>query len=167
MRTRICVAALLLASACESEHPAAQAVRGYNGAIVQAYRESNPELMAPWATEREKTKILVLIDLKKASRLVLESEVLEQRTVNVTQQNNDMAVVETEELWTYHDRPLDPGQPAGDTFKARMWMRWEVLKENGKYKVDKGRTLRSEYLEPAGYRPHFGRAATAHTEKTP
>lgn len=157
----IALLVILLMAGCK-EHPAAEAVRGYNLALVQAYRENNSISLDHWATERERNKVLVLVDLKKANRLVLECDQPEVTILKVEEVNPEMVLVESDELWSYQDRPLDPGVPPKPHFKVRMHMRWEVVKEGKKYKVDKGATLASEYLEPKEGIPE-----SAHTAARP
>ena len=160
---------LVMLVGCDRESPAATVVRAYDNALVDAYRENDVKPIIPFVTKKERDKVLVLIDLKKASRLVLECDPPLVTILKVMQPNPNTAVVETEELWSYHDRPLDPGVPNPPHFKARMRLQWTLVKENGQFKVDEGKTLDNTYLEPKGYqvdslahgRARYGQAPTA------
>lgn len=138
---------------CEKNSPGSR-VQAYDEALIRVYREQNADLIKPFATENEWRKIVALIDLKKTAHLVLESNLLSFRLLEVTQVSENLARVTTEELWSYHDRPLDPGVEPGIRFKVKMKLLFELTKEGGKYKINKGRTLASHYLEPKNYKSH-------------
>jgi hypothetical protein len=147
---------LLLLAGCEGQRrrwAAEKAVRAYCEAVSEAYRLSDAARLLPVASRQEVGRVQVLIELKLAAKLVLESrldsfEVLESRPVGA-----DGMLVRTRERWRYHDRATEPGRPVGPVFVADMEMEWDLAREDGAWKVEKGRTLKSDYLEPKGYRP--------------
>jgi len=154
MKPGLVVFVLVFVSACGGvEDEAGRALRAYNEALVLAYRTSDPAVLAEVATERELRKVRVLIDLKKASRLVLESTLEELEVTSAEPCGTDCLVAETRERWRYYDRPLDPGKPPGVVFVVDTALRYELIRQDGAWKMDKGRTLTSTYLEPPGYRP--------------
>lgn len=156
MRRAAAALVLLPLAGCQEQRQrwaAEQAVRAYCEAVSEAYRLSDASRLLGVAGRKEAGRVQVLIDLKLAAKLVLESrlesfEVLESRPTGP-----EGVVVRTRERWRYHDRSTEPGRPVGPEFVAVMEMEWELLREEGSWKVQKGRTLRNEYLEPKGYRP--------------
>lgn len=146
----------LAAAGCEGQRQrwaAERAVRAYDEALAEAYRMSDASRLRDVAGEQETGRVQVLIDLKRASSLVLESrlEALEVRHVRAV--GSDGLVVRTRERWRYHDRPTRPGLAAGPAFVAEMEMEWDLARARGKWRVEKGRTLSSTYLEPRGFAP--------------
>jgi hypothetical protein len=95
----------------------------------------------------EVRRVRVLIDLKAASKLVLESSLESFRTTSVKMTGKDAAVVETKERWRYFDRHLTPGEKPGPTFVADMAMRYDLSREPGGFKVRSATTLSSDYLQ--------------------
>jgi hypothetical protein len=90
--------------------------------------------------------VQVLVDLKTAGKLVLESKI-EAFEVTSTATSGDTATVETRERWRYHDRHTKPGEPNGPDFVAEMKMRYELVREGGRWKVGAVSTLSNEYLD--------------------
>lgn len=166
LRAGAVVLALALASGCSLEgREAEQAVRRYNEAAILAYRTRDFARLREVATEKEWGKVVVLVDLKSASGLVLESELEDLEVTRATKPSPDHLKVETRERWRYHDRPLQPGRPPGSVFVAQMGLEYDFVREGGAWKLDAARTLSNEYLEPKGFRPeapHGG--APAHGE---
>jgi hypothetical protein len=114
---------------------------------VRAYAGNDPSPLAAVATAKELARVQVLIDLKVAGKLVLESRV-ETFEVASASASGDAATVETRERWRYHDRRLRPGEPPGPEFVADMKMRYDLVREGGKWKVASATTLANEFLEP-------------------
>ena len=129
------------------------AVRAYNEAVVVAYRTNDPRGLAEVAGPNEVRKLTALIDLKRNANLALESRLEELEILGVETPEQNGITVRTRERWRYWDRALKPGMPAGRVFVADMWMTWTLGREAGRLKVLSGRTERSEYLEPKGFRP--------------
>ena len=129
------------------------AVRAYDAAVVVAYRTNDPRGLERVAGPGEVRKLSALIDLKRAARLALESELEELELLGVESLGPDRMLARTRERWRYWDRPLRPGMAAGPIFVADMWLTWELGREEGAWKVLEGRTERSTYLEPKGFRP--------------
>jgi hypothetical protein len=137
----------LLAGCSGGAGEASQAVRAYDDALVRAYAGNDPSPLAAVATAKELARVQVLIDLKVAGKLVLESRV-ETFEVASASASGDAATVETRERWRYHDRRLRPGEPPGPEFVADMKMRYDLVREGGKWKVASATTLANEFLEP-------------------
>ncbi|MEY2668228.1 MAG: hypothetical protein RJA59_866 [Pseudomonadota bacterium] len=149
---------LLLLSACQGQGDAAEAakaVRAYDDALVRAYAGGDAKPLADLATAKELGRVQVLVDLKSAAKLVLESRI-EAFEVTSSSASGDAATVETRERWRYHDRHLEPGKQDGPDFVADMKMRYELVREGGRWKVGTVSTLSNEYLEPKGGKPAVG-----------
>lgn len=145
--------AVALAACSRPEREAARAVREYDDALARAYREGDASGLARVAGAKEATRVRVLVDLKSASGLVLEStlESFEVTRVEVAA-GGSAATVDTKERWRYFDRHLRPGEAPGSTFVADMSMRYDLAREDGRLRVHGVTTLASEYLgaRPAG-----------------
>jgi hypothetical protein len=128
---------------------AEQAIRGYDDAAILAYRTRDFEPLRRFATEGEWNRVVVLVDLKTAGKLVLESELESFAVERVERAGPDALVADTRERWRYHDRPLDPGAPRPPTFVADMAMRYELVRAGGAWRVDRVRTLSSAYRQPS------------------
>ncbi len=156
-RALAAVALSAFAAGCSSDgREAERAVRGYNEAAILAYRTRDLSRLREVATEKEWGKVVVLVDLKTANGLVLESELLSLEVTRTARPSPDLLHVATRERWRYHDRPLRPGRPPGDVFVADMTLEYELVREDGRWKLDSARTLSNEYLEPKGFRPQPG-----------
>jgi hypothetical protein len=141
---------LLLFAACQgASAEASRTVREYDDLLVRAYAGSNASPLARLARAKELGRVQVLIDLKTAGKLVLESRI-ESFEVTSASANGNTATVETRERWRYHDRHLEPGKPPGPEFVADMRMRYELAREGGGWVVQSVSTLSNEYLEPKG-----------------
>lgn len=150
---RLVLPSLLLLAACQGgAAEAAKAVRAYDDALVRAYAGGDASPLANLATAKELGRVQVLVDLKTAGKLVLESKI-ESFEVTSTSTSGDTATVETRERWRYHDRHLEPGKTDGPDFVADMKMRYELVREGGRWKVGSVATLSNEYLEPKGEKP--------------
>ena len=132
------------------------AVRTYDEAITVAYRTNDPRGLDQVAGAAEVRRLIALIDLKRNANLALESRLEDFQVLGVEAASDAGAIVRTRERWRYWDRPLKPGMPAGSVFVADMWMTWTLGREGGRLKVLEGRTERSEYIEPKGFRPGSG-----------
>lgn len=135
---------------------AERTIRGYDDASILAYRTRDLEPLKRFATQGEWGRVVVLVDLKTAGKLVLESELVSLEVDRVERTGPDALVAETRERWRYHDRPLDPGAARPPTFVADMRMRYELVRSDGAWRVDRTRTLENTYIEPKGFtlEPH-------------
>lgn len=143
------------------------AVRAYNEAIVVAYRTNDPRGLEDVAGPKELRKLVALIDLKRNANLMLESRIEEFEVLGVEISGAAAATVRTRERWRYWDRALKPGIPAGQVFVADMWMTWTLGREAGRMRVLGGKTERSVYIEPKGFRPGGGGVEPGHGEEKP
>lgn len=147
----VALTASLAACRDRADAEAERAVRDYDEALVQAFRASDAAPIRRVALEKEANRVVVLVDLKRSNGLVLEST-LERLEVTGTSRTGPAGrTVETFERWRYFDRPLAPGRAPGTVFVAQMRMRYELGREDGRWKVESVRTLSSEYLEPKGF----------------
>ena len=152
MRARA-AASLLLFAACQgASAEASRAVREYDDLLVRAYSGGNASPLANLASAKELGRVQVLIDLKSAGKLVLESKI-EAFEVTSTATSGDTATVETRERWRYRDRHTRPGETNGPDFVADMRMRYELAREGGRWKVQSVSTLSNEYLNGKGGNP--------------
>ena len=146
-------AALLLALAAACARPdrdAAAAVRRYDDALVRAYRQADASELARVATADEARRVAVLVDLKSAAKLVLESELLAFRTDRVeVAPDARAAVVETTERWRYFDRHLVPGEAPGPAFEREMSMQYDLAREGESWKVRSVKTISNHPIPPA------------------
>lgn len=159
MTRRAAAIAVVLLGACSSDRRGPErAVRAYNEASILAYRTREFGPLRRVATAGEWGRVVVLVDLKSAGRLVLESELESFEVAGVERHDPGRAVVRTKERWRYRDRPLDPGKPRGPEFLVDMALEYQLVKEEGRWKVDRSRARSSDYLEPKGFvldrRPH-------------
>jgi hypothetical protein len=153
----VALAALVACSqAARDRRDAERTIRGYDEASIVAYRTRDLEPLKRFATQGEWGRVVVLVDLKTAGKLVLESELVSLAVDRVERSGPDGLVAETRERWRYHDRPLDPGAPRPQTFVADMNMRYELVRGDGGWRVDRTRTLENTYIEPKGFtlEPH-------------
>lgn len=146
-----CMLGAVLLACGGTRGAAEQAVRAYNDELVGAYRSSDASRMKSVAVRKEADRVLVLIDLKRASKLVLESALESSEVVAVVVTGENAATVETRERWRYHDRPLDPGSTPQPVSVAQMRMRYTVVREGAVWKVAEVGTLSNEFLEPRGH----------------
>jgi hypothetical protein len=148
MRRALAAAVALALAACGGDaREAEQAVRRYDDASIAAYRAGTVEPLEALATARERKKVQVLVDLKKANGLVLESELRALDVERSERLGADLVKVRTRESWRYRDRPVAPGVPGGPSVSAEMTMEYSVVRDGGRWKVDDVRTLASRALE--------------------
>lgn len=147
---RAIVLAVAVAACSRPERDAGRAVRDYDDELVLAYRTGDASRMARVAAAEEVARIQVLIDLKSASRLVLEStlEAFQATRIQVAP-GAASASVDTLERWHYLDRHLRPGEAPGPAFESAMAMRYHLVLEDGRFKVRDVTTLSSQHLERA------------------
>jgi hypothetical protein len=134
---------LVALAACPGpEREVARAVRAYDDALVAAYRSGDASRMAGVAAAAEAKRVRVLLDLKAASQLVLEStlEDFEVTRVEIAPAAST-AAAETRERWRYFDRHLQPGEEPGPTVVSDMTMRYDLVREDGRWKVRDVTTL--------------------------
>lgn len=147
---RALLAAVAVLACARPERDAAEAVRRYDDALVRAYRRADASELTGVATADEARRVSVLIDLKSAAKLVLESELRSFRVDRVeVSANGSAAGVATTERWRYHDRHLAPGEAPGPTFEREMAMRYELVREGKSWKVDAVKTISSQPVPPA------------------
>jgi hypothetical protein len=154
VRPALAAALALAVAACGRERAEAErAIRAYDEAAIEAYRTGDAAKVKETSTEREWRKVVALVDLKRESRLVLESELQSLEVTGVERGGPALLVARTRERWRYHDRPLDPGRPQGAVFVADMSLEYSLAREGGGWRVDAVRTLSSSYVEPRGAPP--------------
>jgi hypothetical protein len=149
----LAVAAALAAPGCSpGRREAERAVRAYDDAVILAYRTRDGSRLGEVATERERRKVVALVDLKAASRLVLESELQSLEVTEVAAPAPGRMTVRTRERWRYRDRPLDPGREPGTVFVAEMAMEYGLARSAGAWVVDETRTLSNVFVDPGAGR---------------
>lgn len=152
-RAVLWVAVAASAAACSGDRREAErAVRDYNDAAVLAYRTRDFARLREVATEKEWGKVVVLVDLKTANGLVLESELLSLEVTRIARPSPDLLQVGTRERWRYHDRPLQPGRSPGPVFVADTALTYDFVRHGGTWKLDSARTVSNEFLEPEDLR---------------
>ncbi len=153
MRRRVGAAsalALALAACPSPEQDAVRAVRAYDDELVRAYRGGDASSMGRVAAPEEAARVRVLVDLKSAGRLVLEStlEAFEATRARV-EPGGRAATVETRERWRWLDRHLRPGEAPGPAAVSEMTMRYDLARDGGGWKVRAVTTLSSRPVEGA------------------
>lgn len=135
-------AALALAACARPEREVERAVRAYDEALVVAYRTGDASRMGEVAAEDEARRVAMLVDIKASAQLVLEAtiEALEVTRVEAGARP-DAAAAETRERWRYFDRHLRPGEAPGPTIVSEMTMRYDLVREGGRWKVSAVKTL--------------------------
>jgi hypothetical protein len=142
------VVATLVACARRPDPELARAVRDYDDALVRAFATSDAAGLARVAGKKEADRVRILVDLKRSAKLALESTI-EDFEVTRVETRGDTATVETRERWRYHDRGLAPGAPSGPELVSQMTMRYALIREGGRWKVESAATLSNAYLTPA------------------
>jgi hypothetical protein len=145
MRRLAALAALALAACPGPGKELERAVRAYDDALVKAYATSTPSLVEGLAGRKEAERIRVLIDLKTNAGLVLEST-LESVEVTAAKADGPSGTVETVERWRYHDRPRLAGAPPGPEIARVMRMRYTLVRDGDRWKVESVSTLSSDPL---------------------
>jgi hypothetical protein len=150
------VAALSACSPGGADRAAAErAIKGYNEGAILAYRTRDFEPLKRFATEAEWGRVVVLVDLKTANRVVLESELLSLEVGRVEPSGPDGLAAETRERWRYYDRPVEPGGPRGTTFVADMKLQYQLVRSQGSpWRVERVKQLENEFIEPKGFQLH-------------
>jgi hypothetical protein len=148
----LCTAVVL--AACAGERSSIErCVRGYEDAIVVAFRTGDVAPLERVADAAEVRKVTALVDLKRAAGVVLEATLDDIAVESVESLGADSARAVTRERWTYFDRALKPGQSPGPRFVARMTMQYELGRKERVWRVLGVRTIDNEFIEPAGLRP--------------
>lgn len=150
------VAGLSLTACKGEERAVVEAVRAYDEAVIKTYRSNDASAMKGLAALEELNRLMVLVDLKRGGHLTLMSE-LQRFEARKVELGPETAKVTTEERWRYFDRPDDPKLPNGDVFVADMVLEYSLVKSGTAWKVQKARTVSSNYLEPKGYQPGAAR----------
>jgi hypothetical protein len=152
MRSALILILLTLAACDRTTSDVSRAVRNYDEALVVAFRTGDLAPLRKTAGEKEVRKVTALIDLKRASGLVLESSFEDFAVESVKITGTDGALVKTSETWTYHDRAAVPGKAPGDTFVAKMTMEYTMQHNGGTWRVTQARTLANDFLAPKEFR---------------
>lgn len=121
-----------------------RAVREYDDALVHAYRTGDASGMSRVAGADEARRVGVLVGMKAEDRVVLEAALEAFEVVRVEVASADAAALEARERWRWVDRPLAPGAAAGAPVVSTMTMRYELAREDGRWKVREVRTLASD-----------------------
>lgn len=138
---------------CGSDTGTAEAaIRAYNDAVIAAYRANDPAGMPAVATTDEVNKVIVLIDLKKNGHLVLESALESLEVTATSRPAAGKLDASTRERWSYYDRPIDPGTPAGTRYVVVMDLDYHLAEDGAGWKVASVEAKSSDYLEPAGFK---------------
>lgn len=149
----VLVAAAVFAGCTSDLRIAEQVVREYNEAVIVAYRSQDFGPLRRVAAEKEGGRVSVMIDLKAATGVALQSE-LQRLTVTKVERGDDRKLVAwTEERWRYFDRSLRPGVPDGPVAVVDMTLTYELVQGDGRWKVERVRALTSADVERVGSSP--------------
>lgn len=151
MRRLLPAVGLVVLAACSrlSERDAEQLVRDYNTKVIEAYRTSDPQLVAGLVGPAEHKKLAALIGARQDADLVLDSELLALE-VRAIERTDDGAVhVLTSERWHYRDRRIGDGAQVGEDSTDAYQMRYVLGRWGKAWVVD-----RIEWASP----PVVGRA---------
>lgn len=144
LRALAAAAALGLAACADAAREAVEAVRAYDHALVLAFRTGDASEVGRVAAADEARRVGVLVAVKRDARVVLESTLESFEVARAEVPGPGTARVETRERWRYLDRPLDPGRVAGAPVVSAMTMRYDLVQEGGRWKVQAVRTLASD-----------------------
>ena len=123
--------------ACE-DLPDARAedlVRQYNRALATAFRTADPSPLKGVASEREVAKVTHLIDVKRETNMTLDSTLVDFGMQGVDRTGKKVQVRSTER-WRYVNRRIGSGEPVSATTDERYMMRYDLLRDGEKWKVD-------------------------------
>jgi hypothetical protein len=166
MTARTLIFGALVAASCGGpRRDAEQALRRYDDGLIAAYRGNDPSKLPEVATPKEYRKVVALIDLKRGQGVALESAVEAVQVTEVKRATPEALTFVAKERWRYRNVPSAPGPPAGPTVVAEMTIEYDFVRMDGRWKMDEGRTLAVDYLEPKGYRPG-GAHVGGHGEET-
>jgi hypothetical protein len=117
------------------DEEARAAVTGYVGKLPQAYRASDEEVVDALVTEPLGRKLTGLIGAKRDAGVVLDSRLLELSFERV-EQDGEALLVDTRERWIYRDVRIGSGAQAGEESTDGYAVRYRLVREGGKLKVD-------------------------------
>jgi hypothetical protein len=129
-----CLALLVAGCGRLSDGQAAKVVEGYDRGLIEAYRASDPQLLAGVAGTREHDKVATLIGAKQDMGLFLDAEILEMKVIEVARGKSDVVVI-TDERWHYRDRRIGKAEQVGAESTDHYRMRYLLEKEGGKWVV--------------------------------
>jgi hypothetical protein len=135
--SRWAVLALVLAAGCRpalSDGDAGGLVRRYCERVVEAYRASDAELVAPLVGDAHAKKLTGLIGVKRDMDVVLDAKLLELALERV-ERSGDGVLVFTRERWRYVDRSVGSGEPAGPVSNDAYRLRYRLGREKDRWVV--------------------------------
>lgn len=145
-----CALSLLPLAACDrlSDAGAEQLVRDYNARATEAFRTSDPQLVAAVVGDAELKKLVGLIGARQDADLVLDAELV-SLAVERVERTGDAVTVTTQERWYYRDRRIGTGEQVGEDSTDDYEMRYRLVRGRGRWLVD-----RIEFATP----PKVGRS---------
>lgn len=110
-------------------------VRQYDRALVTAFRTADPSPLKGVASEREVAKVTHLIDVKRETNVTLDSTLVDFQVQGVDRKDKQVHV-RTTERWRYVNRRIGSGEAVGTTTDERYTMRYDLMRDGEKWKVD-------------------------------
>lgn len=116
------------------------AVKRYNGALRRAYMEANLNLMKSVATMNEISRLFPAIQalIGGGDSMIAEQESFTVKKITVKKEG---AFVETEEEWRYLWIKARTGEISKPAKEESYKIRYRLLLENGRWKVDRLESL--------------------------
>ncbi|HEX9049225.1 MAG TPA: hypothetical protein VF841_01710 [Anaeromyxobacter sp.] len=145
-------AVLLLAAGCDrlSDEKAVGVVRGYDRALVEAYRTGDARPLEGWAGPAEKKKVAGLIGVKLDMGITLDAHMLDFKPLAIERRGGAVTVTAAER-WYYLDRRIGTAQQVGQDSRDEYTIRYSLEKHDGRWLV-----MGIDYAAP----PRVGRQET-------
>jgi hypothetical protein len=115
-------------------------VRNYCSVLQMAYETADFDILVPAATEKELKKVFPVIQALKATDNVMKTEILGFK-IKKTKVSEDKATVRTHERWRYWWEERRSGTITKPKGEESYKLEYNLLKENGRWKVDFIRNL--------------------------
>ncbi len=141
MRIRFFISLLLFLVACSGkeknyeERLIRNAVRKYNSALIETYRDFVVSRLDEYATESEVKRIDVLILSMRIEGKFLNAKIKGLRFKEVRMTGDDTAEVDTEEDWEYQHLNIKTHQPMSELKKVKYNMTYTLVRRDNRWLV--------------------------------
>lgn len=129
----------IIGCAAPLQDPEAQlletAIRRYNRALVDAYRELSVDPLQGIASEREVGKVNMILNGFRAKNQYMEAELKKVEVKEVKRKSGDSVDVETKELWRYRHMDKKTGQEIKPWTEADYKLIYQLVKSEGNWIV--------------------------------
>lgn len=118
------------------------AVKGYCESLIPTYNTLDTKHLQGYATEKETSRISMIILQFTGEKKFMESEMKEFKVVNVKLKDSSNADVETFEKWRYRHLKKDTKEVIKPWIDAEYKLRYNLIKQDGKWLVEKTEFLK-------------------------